>query len=102
MHIFAAVRYSAGGLACLARETAFKLELCGAVSLYALFALIGAQAGQFMVLTVLVLIVFCVEALNVAIELIVDEISPNRSEFALKIKDLKHFAFNLRPILRPL
>lgn len=91
-HIFAATRYSAAGLTCLLTQSAFRLELCGAVGLFALFGLIGAQANQFLVLTLLVLLVFCVEALNTAIEMIVDELSPHRSEFARKTKDLGSFA----------
>ena len=92
MHIFAAARYSIGGLSVLAKETAFKLELVCAVILYALFAVAGASALQYLVLTILALVVLSAEALNTAIELIVDEISPNRSEFARKTKDLGSFA----------
>jgi len=91
-HIFAATRYSAAGLACLLKQTAFILELCGAVGLFIVFALIGAQGVQFLVLALLFLLVFCVEALNTAIEMIVDELSPNRSEFARNTKDLGSLA----------
>ncbi|MEP0942992.1 MAG: diacylglycerol kinase [Rhizobiaceae bacterium] len=92
MHIFAAAKYSAGGFAVLAQETAFKLELACAFVLYGLFAFFGAQAEQYLVLTVLALLVIGFEALNTAIELIVDEISPHRSEFARKTKDLGSLA----------
>ena len=92
MHILAAAKYSMGGLSVLARETAFKLEIVCAAILYALFALVGAQASQYVVLTILALAVLCAEALNTAVELIVDEISPHRSEFARKTKDLGSLA----------
>ena len=74
------------------KETAFRLELCGSISLYILFALIAADAVHYLVLTLLFLGVFCIEALNTAIELIVNEISPHRSEFARKTKDLGSLA----------
>ena len=92
LHIFAAARYSIGGLGVLARETAFKLEIVCAAILYALFALAGASSTQYLVLTILALVVLSAEALNTAIELIVDEISPHKSEFAKKTKDLGSFA----------
>lgn len=92
MHIFAAARYSIGGLGVLAKETAFKLEIVSAIILFALFALVGAEPVQYVVLIILALAVICAEALNTAIELIVDEISPHRSEFARKTKDLGSLA----------
>jgi diacylglycerol kinase (ATP) len=92
MHIVAAAGYSASGLSRLAQETAFKLELGCAAILYLLFVYVGASGGQFLVLTVFALLVLCVEALNTAIEMIVDEISPHRSEFARRTKDLGSFA----------
>ncbi len=91
-HIFAATGYSAAGFACLIKQTAFKLEFGAAIGLFVLFALIGAELAQFLILALFVLLVFCVEALNAAIEMIVDEISPHRSEFARNTKDLGSFA----------
>ncbi|MCJ8308704.1 MAG: diacylglycerol kinase [Hyphomicrobiales bacterium] len=91
-HIFAAAKYSIGGLAVLAKETAFKLEIVSALILYGLFVLAGASTLHYVVLTGLVLLVLSAEAFNTAIELIVDEISPQRSEFARKTKDLGSFA----------
>jgi diacylglycerol kinase (ATP) len=91
-HIFAAARYSMAGLRCLLRETAFVLEICGAATLFALFFFAGATGGQFLVLGLLGLLTMCVEALNTAIELIVDELSPHRSDFARDAKDIGSFA----------
>lgn len=92
MHIIAAAKYSAGGIAVLVQETALKLELLCAAILYGLFAYFGAQVEQFLILTVLALLVIGFEALNTAIELIVNELSPHRSDFAQKTKDLGSLA----------
>ena len=91
-HIFAATRYSLAGLSHISSETAFRLEVIGAVIAFALFFLVGAQGTQYLILALFFLWVFGMEALNTAIEMIVDEISPHRSEFARRTKDLGSFA----------
>ena len=60
--------------------------------MFVLFFLAGATFVQFVTLAILSLLVFGVEALNTAIENIVDEVSPHRSDFARRTKDLGSFA----------
>lgn len=91
-HIFAASRYSFGGFLQLLKETAFRFELLGFALFALLFWLLGASYAQFAVLSCLFLLLFAVEALNTAIEHIVDHLSPHRSDFAKNTKDLGSFA----------
>lgn len=91
-HLVAAGGYSLAGLRRLLRETAFRHELIlGAVGL-ALLVLRAAPAGRMVVWLVLVLALIAVEALNTAIECIVDRVSPEWSEAARDAKDLGSFA----------
>lgn len=87
-HVFAAFGYSMDGLRILLKEEAARLELvmCG-VSII-LFWLVGAGALAYAGLLFLLCIILTVEALNTAVEMIVDRISPERSEFAKFTKDL--------------
>jgi diacylglycerol kinase (ATP) len=91
-HFFAAAGYSAGGARRLWREAAFRQELLGLAGLLALFLIVGASSGEVLGLLLLGLIVLAVEALNTALEEIVDHISPGWSEFAKHAKDLGSFA----------
>jgi diacylglycerol kinase (ATP) len=91
-HFFAAAGYSAGGARRLWREAAFRQELLGLAGLLALFLIIGASSGEVLGLLLLGLMVLAVEALNTALEELVDHISPGWSEFAKHAKDLGSFA----------
>jgi diacylglycerol kinase (ATP) len=91
-HFFAAAGYSAGGARRLWREAAFRQELLGLAGLLALFLIVGASSGEVLGLLLLGLLVLAVEALNTALEEIVDHISPGWSEFAKHAKDLGSFA----------
>lgn len=91
-HFFAAAGYSAGGARRLWREAAFRQELAGLAGLVALFLAVGASAGEVLGLLLLGLMVLAVEALNTALEELVDHISPGWSEFAKHAKDLGSFA----------
>lgn len=91
-HVFAAAWYSLGGFLCLLRETAFRHELALAGIVAVLFAIIGASGTQYLIFACLFLVLIAVEALNTAIELLVDRASPEISEFARKAKDLGSFA----------
>jgi diacylglycerol kinase (ATP) len=91
-HFLAAATYSAGGLARLWRESAFRQEaLAGAAILLGLVAL-GVAAGDLAVMAILMLAVVAVEALNTAVEELVDHLSPGWSEFAKHAKDLGSLA----------
>jgi diacylglycerol kinase (ATP) len=91
-HFFAAAGYSAGGARRLWREAAFRHELLGLAGLLALFLMIGASSGEVLGLLLLGLMVLAVEALNTALEELVDHISPGWSVFAKNTKDLGSFA----------
>lgn len=91
-HIMAAAGYSRAGFVVLLKEQAFRHELLLVAGLVAAAALLHASATQWMVLGILSALLFCVEAINTAIEAIVNEISPQRSDFARDAKDLGSFA----------
>lgn len=92
MHVFTAAKYSAGGFLQLLKETAFKIELVWFLVMVLVFIFIEAPIIQTIVLAGLFMILFSIESLNTAIEHIVDEISPHRSDFAKHTKDLGSFA----------
>lgn len=91
-HLIAATKYSIAGLRVLLKEAAFRHELILAIIMLASLFFVGATGTQLIILLVLVLILFATEALNTAIENIVDKISPERSDFAKETKDLGSFA----------
>lgn len=88
-HIVHAAGYSMAGLVFLFRqEIAARIELA-AVGLAFLWLLaLGRPLVDFLILGVLACILFAVEALNTAVEEVVDKISPERSEFGKNAKDL--------------
>lgn len=94
-HIFAAARYSIAGFRRLMRETAARHELAAGVGAAALLALVGASGVQIVGLLVLVGIVMAIEALNTAIEVLTDHVSPDWSEAARQAKDLGSLAVGL-------
>jgi diacylglycerol kinase (ATP) len=91
-HFFAAAGYSAGGARRLWREAAFRQEVAGLAGLIVLFLIVGVSAGEMLGLLVLGLFVLLVEALNTALEEVVDHVSPGWSEFAKNAKDMGSFA----------
>jgi len=91
-HLFAAGQYSAQGFRRLIQEAAFRHELLAFCAGLVIFALVGASLFEFMGFIVLMLLMFCVEALNTAIEELVDRISPEISTVGRNAKDLGSFA----------
>ena len=91
-HFFAAGRYSLQGFRRLIGEAAFRHELLALGVGLALFAFVGASAGEFVTFIILMLVLFCVEAVNTAIEELVDRISPEISTVGRNAKDLGSFA----------
>jgi diacylglycerol kinase (ATP) len=91
-HFVAAAGYSLGGARRLWRESAFRQEVLALAGLMVLFALVGASLAEFLGLAILSLGVLVVEALNTAIEELVDNASPGWSEFAKNAKDMGSFA----------
>ena len=91
-HFFAAAGYSAGGARRLWRESAFRQEVAGLAGLAGLFLVTGASIAEMLGLVLLGLLVLAVEALNTALEEVVDHLSPGWSEFAKHAKDMGSFA----------
>lgn len=91
-HLFAATQYSAQGFKRLIQEAAFRHELLAFVAGLVIFGLVGASFVEFLGFIVLMMLMFCVEALNTAIEELVDRISPEISTVGRNAKDLGSFA----------
>ena len=91
-HLFAAAQYSAQGFRRLVQESAFRHELLAFVGGLVVFGLVGANLFEFLGFVVLMMLMFSVEALNTAIEELVDRISPEISTVGRNAKDLGSFA----------
>nr|WP_235776790.1 MULTISPECIES: diacylglycerol kinase [Pseudorhizobium] len=90
--LLAATRYSMQGLRRCWQEEAFRTEVVAFLLGLVLFAVIGAEPADYLVFVVLMLVLFAVEALNTAIEELVDRISPEISTVGRHAKDLGSFA----------
>jgi diacylglycerol kinase (ATP) len=91
-HFFAAAGYSLAGLRRLARESAFRQEVALILGLLVLFVLLRASLPEIAGLLALGLVLIAVEALNTALEVLVDHLSPGWSAFAKDAKDLGSLA----------
>jgi diacylglycerol kinase (ATP) len=91
-HLFAAAQYSQQGFARLLKESAFRHELLAFVVGLVVFALIRATIIEFLIYVVLMMVLFATEALNTAIEELVDRVSPEISSVGKHAKDLGSFA----------
>ncbi|SIQ10646.1 diacylglycerol kinase (ATP) [Rhizobium sp. RU35A] len=91
-HVFAAASYSLGGARRLWGETAFRHELLVYAILNIVYLAIGASFFIFFAGLILFLVLVAMEALNTAVEEIVDRISPEFSVVARHAKDLGSFA----------
>ncbi|MGI2035271.1 diacylglycerol kinase [Rhizobium panacihumi] len=91
-HLAAALGYSLGGAARLLGETAFRHELLAAIGIFGGFAFVGANLSEYVSMAVLFLALIAAEALNTAIEEIIDRISPEWSKTGKNAKDLGSFA----------
>lgn len=91
-HFFAAAGYSLGGLKRLSRESAFRQEVVLIAGLLALFLALGASLPEMLGLLALGLLLIAVEALNTAVEVLVDHLSPGWSPWAKDAKDLGSLA----------
>ena len=90
--VVAATRYSMQGMIRCWQEEAFRTEAVAFGLGLLLFVLIGADLFHYLVYAVLMLVLFAVEALNTAIEELVDRISPEISTVGRHAKDLGSFA----------
>lgn len=91
-HFFAAAGYSLGGLQRLAKESAFRQEVALILGLLVLLVAFGASVPELLGLLALGLALIAVEALNTALEVLVDHLSPGWSQFAKEAKDLGSLA----------
>ena len=99
LHLVDAAGYSLQGLRRLMRESAARHEvLAGALGVVALI-LRGASAGQTLGFAMLILALMAVEALNTALEEVVDHLSPGWSEMAKNAKDLGSLAVGLVAVI---
>jgi diacylglycerol kinase (ATP) len=95
LHVVDAAGYSWAGFRRLWAETAARLELLGAGLAAVGFGLIGAELWHWLVGAGLLALVLAVEALNTAIEVLTDHISPEWSQMAKDAKDLGSLAVGL-------
>ena len=91
-HLWAAARYSAGGLVRLAREAAFRQEVVAGVGLLVAYGAMNVPTAIKLSAAVLFLLLVAMEALNTAIEEIIDRISPELSDTGKHAKDLGSLA----------
>lgn len=91
-HFLSAARYSWQGFLRLLREAAFRQQLGGFVFGTALLILVGAEFQRVFIFAGLMVILFAFEAVNTAIEELVDHLSPEFSTFGRNAKDLGSIA----------
>ncbi len=91
-HFIAAAGYSLGGFRRLLGESAFRQEALAFLAGLVLLPLFGAGFHQMVLFIALMLLLFAFEAINTAIEEIVDRVSPEYSLAAKHAKDLGSFA----------
>jgi diacylglycerol kinase (ATP) len=87
-HLIAATGYSLAGMGVLWREASFRQEVLGGALAVAVLIWMGATAASIATFVVLLLVLLSVEALNTALEAIVDHLSPEWSAFGKQVKDL--------------
>jgi diacylglycerol kinase (ATP) len=88
-HFFKALRWSGAGMAVLFKgEMASRMELAAGAAGLVWIVVIGRAMAEIGVFLGLAFASLAVEALNTAIEEIVDRVSPEQSEFARRAKDL--------------
>ena len=87
-HMVGSTRYSLQGIGVLVREMAARIEIGAFILALGVLTIISAPLRHWIIVIMMFLILLAVEALNTAIEVIVDKISPERSDFARDAKDL--------------
>ncbi|RKT35114.1 diacylglycerol kinase (ATP) [Roseovarius halotolerans] len=94
-HVIDATRYSLAGMRRLARESAARLEFLAAGGAALGFLWRGAEPWHWAALVALVALVLAIEAINTALEILVDRVSPEWSLMAKEAKDLGSLAVGL-------
>ncbi len=92
IHLWRALGFAFSGFKLLLQETAFRHELIFLFAVYIIFVFFKIEAIFYIIAFILWLFIIAVEALNTAIELIVDRVSPEFSLFAKNAKDIASFA----------
>lgn len=95
LHAVYATGYSIAGFRRLMQESAARQELLLAIAGVGLLLWADATLAQFGIFAILFLILLATEALNTAIEVLVDRISPEWSQMAKDAKDLGSLAVGL-------
>jgi diacylglycerol kinase (ATP) len=91
-HLWSAAGYSAGGLTRLAKEAAFRQEVLAGIGLLVAYSAMNVTAATRLTAAVLYLLLIAIEAVNTAIEEIIDRISPEVSDTGKHAKDLGSLA----------
>jgi diacylglycerol kinase (ATP) len=91
-HLVAATGYSLAGLRRLWREAAFRHEVLGSAMVLAVLMVAGVPAWVLAGQVILLLILIAAEALNTAIEELVDHLTADWAQFAKNAKDLGSLA----------
>ncbi|OLP61545.1 diacylglycerol kinase [Xaviernesmea oryzae] len=91
-HLLAAASYSIGGARRLLGEAAFRHELIAFAVAMVGFVISSATLFQYVAMVLLFLLMIAFEALNTAIEEIVDRVSPEISDMGRNAKDLGSLA----------
>lgn len=99
LHVIDAAGYSLAGFRRLWAETAARLEILGAALAGLAFWWAGAALWHWLVGAALLALVLAVEALNTAIEVLTDRLSPEWSQMAKDAKDLGSLAVGLLLVL---
>ncbi len=94
-HLRAATGYSLAGLRRLMQETATRHQLAFGLGGGAALVASGAGAGHFIGFLILFCAMLAAEALNTAIETVVNHMSPEWSEMGKDAKDLSSLAVGL-------
>lgn len=94
-HLLDATGYAIQGFRRLTRETATRHELIGGALAVALLLWAGVSLMQWIAFLCLFCALLAAEALNTAIEILVDHLSPEWSQMAKDAKDLGSLAVAL-------
>lgn len=91
-HFLAAAGYSVAGIRRLWRESAFRQEMLGLLVVPLLLWALDATLVHYMIFAGLALLVVALEALNTALETVIDHLTQDWAEFARDAKDLGSLA----------
>lgn len=101
-HFLAAAGYSRAGIMRLLQESAFRQESLAAGAMALALWVFGAAFGHWLVFAGLVLLVVALEAINTALEVLVDHLTADWAAFARDAKDLGSLAVMCGLLCHPL